>query len=56
MELKDDLLKGAKAAADYTGLTPRAIYHMTDQGLLPHIKMGRVIFYRKSDLDKAFSS
>lgn len=56
MELKDDLLHGAKAAAEYTGLTPRAIYHLVECGEIPHVKKGRTIFFRKSELDKAFSS
>jgi excisionase family DNA binding protein len=54
--LSDDLIKGAKGAASYTGLTERSIYHMTEQGLLPVIRKGRSLFYRKSDLDAAFKS
>ena len=56
MELKDDLLDGAKAAAEYCGLNQRQIFHMTELGLLPVIRMGRRLYYRKSELDKAFSS
>jgi hypothetical protein len=29
---------------------------MTEQGLLPVIRKGRSLFYRKSDLDAAFTS
>ena len=54
--LSDDLIKGARAAAAYTGLTERSIYHMTERGLLPVIRKGRTLFYRKSDLDAAFSA
>lgn len=54
--LKDDLLSGAKAAAHYIGLSQRAVYHMTEQGLLPVIRKGRRLYYRKSDLEKAFQS
>lgn len=54
--LKDDLLPGAKAAAEYTGETTRAIYHMAEQGLLPVIRKGRKLYFRKSELDRAFSS
>jgi hypothetical protein len=54
--LSDDLIRGAKGAADYTGLPVRTIYHMTDKALLPVIRKGRALFYRKSDLDLAFTS
>lgn len=54
--LRDDLLHGAKAAADYTGLTPRAIYHMVENGTIPHVRKGASIFFRKSQLDEAFRS
>ena len=53
--LAEDLLKGAKAAAAYTGLTERAIYHLVDNERIPHTKIGRDIFFRKSLLDQAFS-
>lgn len=56
MALADDLLKGARAASEYTGLPVRTIYHMTEKLQLPVIRMGRVLFYRKSDLDSAFTS
>jgi hypothetical protein len=54
--LKDDLLAGAKAAADFTGQPVRAIYGMTDKGFLPCIKKGRKLYFRKSELERAFSS
>lgn len=54
--LRDDLIKGAAGAADYLGLTPRAVYHMTENGQLPVIRKGRTLFYRKSDLDSAFTA
>lgn len=54
--LKDDLLPGAKAAAAYVGVPARAIYHLTEKGLLPAVRMGRSLYYRKSELDRAFSS
>ena len=56
MVLSDDLLKGAKGAAGYTGLPVRTIYHMTEKSMLPVVRKGRVLFYRKSDLDLAFTS
>lgn len=54
--LSNDLIKGARGAATYTGLSERSIYHMTEKGLLPVIRKGRTLFYRKSDLDSAFTS
>lgn len=54
--LNADLIHGAKAAADYCGLTRRAIYHMVEQGHLPVIRKGKGMFFRKSELDAAFRS
>ena len=53
--LADDLLPGAKAAADYAGLTRREIYHLVEAGHLRAIRMGRRLYFRKSQLDRAFS-
>lgn len=54
--LKNDLLSGAKAAAEYIGETPRAIYHMAENGHLPVVRKGRRLFFRKSELEAAFRS
>jgi len=54
--LSDDLLSGAKAAAAYLGETPRAVYHMTENGQLPCIRKGRKLYFRKSELEAAFRS
>lgn len=54
--LNSDLLNGAKAAADFVGVKPRAVYHMTENGLLPVIRKGRRLYFRKSELERAFSS
>ena len=54
--LKEDLLSGAKAASDYLGETPRAIYHMVEAGHLPVIRKGRRLYFRKSELEAAFRS
>jgi len=55
--LKDDLLKGAAAAAEYLGpaFNRNAIYYMARAGTLPAIRRGSQLFFRKSDLDRAFS-
>jgi excisionase family DNA binding protein len=54
--LADDLLEGAAAAANYIGLTRRKVYRMTEKGDLPAIRKGNRIFYRKSDLQRAFQA
>ena len=56
MQLSNDLLSGATAAASYIGVKPRAIYHMTEQGHLPVIRKGRRLYFRKSELERAFRS
>jgi excisionase family DNA binding protein len=55
--LADDLLKGARAAAAYVGLPEKQIYYLAEKGGLPVVRLGtRVLYFRKSDLDRAFSS
>jgi excisionase family DNA binding protein len=54
--LNCDLITGAEAAASYCGLSRRAIYHMVEAGELPVIRKGRKLFFRKSELEAAFSS
>lgn len=54
--LSDDLLEGAAKAAAFMGLNPRAVYRMTESGHLPVIRKGRRLFYRKSDLERAFQA
>lgn len=54
--LSDDLIDGAAKAARYTGLSQRAIYHMVEAGLLPVIRKGRRLYFRKSELEAAFRS
>ncbi|WP_265570853.1 helix-turn-helix domain-containing protein [Sphingomicrobium nitratireducens] len=54
--LKNDLIAGAEAAAQECGLKPRAIYHMVENGQLPVIRMGRRLYFRRSELDAAFRS
>ncbi|QZP08187.1 helix-turn-helix domain-containing protein [Caenibius sp. WL] len=54
--LGNDLIRGAKAAAAYCGLTPRLIYHLVERGELPAIRKSGTLFFRKSELERAFSS
>jgi excisionase family DNA binding protein len=54
--LKDDLLDGAKAAAAYIGVPQRKVFHMVERGLLPCTRMGRRLYFRRSELEAAFRS
>jgi len=53
--LSDDLIRGAREAARFTGLSERAIYHLTEKGHLPVIRKGRCLFFRKTDLVRSFT-
>ena len=52
--LSEDLISGAKGAAQFTGLSERQIYHMVNTDLLPVIRKGKRLYFRKSHLEKAF--
>jgi hypothetical protein len=54
--LSNDLLRGANAAANFIGLTPHAVYHLVECGHLPVIRKGRTLFFRRSELERAFSA
>ncbi|USA39640.1 helix-turn-helix domain-containing protein [Pelagerythrobacter marinus] len=54
--LAEDLLDGAAAAATYLGLKPRTVYALVSAGELPAVKKGRKLFFRKSELDRAFQT
>ena len=40
-DLANDLLDGVDAIAAFTGFTPRQVYHMAEERLLPLFKVGR---------------
>lgn len=52
--LAEDLLSGADAAAEFTGLSRRVIYHLIEAGTLPVIRIGRKLYFRRSELERAF--
>jgi excisionase family DNA binding protein len=54
--LKDDLLAGANQAAAYIGVTPRAVYHLVEADRLPVVRLGKRLYFRKSELERAFSA
>lgn len=45
-----DLLMGARAIADYLGITPRQLYHLVETKRLPHFYEGRTVCARKTTL------
>ena len=54
--MQADLINGAAAAASYTGLPRRVIYRLAEQGQVPVVRKGRRLYFRKSQLDRAFSA
>lgn len=54
--LSDDLLEGAAAAASYLGLKRGTVYRLVEASEIPAIRKGNKIFFRKSELDRAFRS
>lgn len=51
-----DLIVGADAAANYLGLPRRTVYRLADAGYIPVTRKGRRLYFRKSELDRAFST
>ena len=51
--LKDDLLTGADAIADYLGWKPRKVRHADAMKHLPIGRCGAQLIARKSELDAA---
>lgn len=56
MNLSDDLLTGLKSMAEYAGITERRMHYLIQEGRVPVIRKGRLLFGRKSEMDRAFSS
>ena len=54
MQLAKDLLVGADAAAIFTGLTRRTIYHLVERNEVPHRRIGARLYFRKSALNIYF--
>ncbi len=49
-DFRNDLMRGVKAIADFSGETPRAIFRKVELGLLPVFRVGKTICARKSTL------
>ena len=54
--MNTDLIEGADAAAEFTGLSRRKIYRLVELGHVPAVRKGRRLYFRKSELDHAFSA
>ncbi|HVM22077.1 MAG TPA: helix-turn-helix domain-containing protein [Sphingomicrobium sp.] len=54
--MNTDLIEGASNAAAFTGLSRRKIYRLAEQGHVPVIRKGRRLYFRKSELERAFMS
>jgi excisionase family DNA binding protein len=54
-KMNTDLIEGAADAATFTGLSRRKIYRLVEQGHMPSVRKGRRLYFRKSELDAAFS-
>lgn len=54
MDLADDMLNGVAAAARHCGLPARSIYNMVGAKTVPFKRVGRRVFFRKSELDAFF--
>lgn len=52
--LSEDLLEGAAAAAEFIGISRKRVYRLTEKDELPVIRKGGRLYYRKSDLQRAF--
>lgn len=55
--MSGDLVKGAKAAAEYLGISEGDVRYMAREGQIPVVRLGgRNMWFRKSELDAALSS
>jgi excisionase family DNA binding protein len=54
--VKIDLIEGAAAAAAVLGLSKRQVYHMVANKRLPCTRIGNRLYFRRSELERAFSA
>ena len=54
--LSEDLLEGAAAAAEFIGISRKKVYRLTERNELPVIRKCGRLYYRKSDLERAFQA
>jgi len=48
--MASDVLKGAKAAADATGLTAREIFYLVERQYVPFRRVGRQLYFSRAAL------
>jgi len=54
--LNVDLIKGAKEAAEFCGISRRTLYHLVERKEVPVIRKGKTLFFRRSELEATFRS
>lgn len=51
----DDRLMTEQEAADYLRIKPRQLYNWRNKGLIPFIRIGRALRFRKAAIDMALT-
>lgn len=56
MPLKEDLISGADAIAEFCNVPPRRVYAWAKKGDVPVFSVGGVLYARASELESRFTS
>ena len=51
LKISEELWLNTKEAAQFLGVTTRTIANYRERGMIPFAQVGRIIRYRKEDLD-----
>ncbi len=54
--LSSDILRGARAIGEYTGLPTRQVFYLAEKNELPIFRLGKIICARKSELRRKLSA
>ncbi len=54
--LAADILRGARAIGEYTGLPTRQVFYLVEKNELPVFRLGKIICARKSELRRELSA
>ena len=54
--LVEDLLPDAASAAAFIGVSRRRVFQLVASGHIPAVRKGRRLYFRRSELERAFSS
>ena len=49
---QDELLFNIKELSEYLRCSTQTIHNLKDQGYLPYYKLSRIIYFKKSEIDK----